>query len=579
MNLSINQNSDRDYMLDCLWQLRAYFYYAAIFSASVNLLMLTPIIYMLQVYDRVVSSGSMSTLTMLTIFMIALLSASGGFEWVRTRLLIAANVKLEEKLRDRVSQIAFKSTILTGNPDGSAQAMSDLISFRQFVTGAGVFAIMDAPWVPIYIIVMFMFHPMFGYAAIITTIILMALAILTQRVTGKKLESANSASRAAQASFASNLRNAEVIHGMGMASNIQARDGRLFDQACQDVSLASATNGKLAALSKSFRQVAQSLLLGLGAYLALTQQISPGMMIAGSLLLGRALAPIDVAVSQWKSFVSVKASFDRLRKVLKAYGPEAQKMDLPTPSGQLSVENLVVAPPRSNTPSVRGVNITLSAGEALGIIGPSAAGKTSLARGILGIWPMLAGTVRLDGAEISSWSRQDLGPYLGYLPQDIELFNGSIADNIARFTSIDSNKVIEAAKTAGIHNMILRLPDGYETQIGANSGVLSAGQRQRLGLARAIYDRPKLIVLDEPNSNLDDQGESDLLSALRKLKESGSTVIVITHRTSVLSLVDKLAILKEGMLTSFGARDEVLKALNAAKSKVTKLQNQVTPRN
>ena len=477
MNHSKSQNSDRDYMLDCLWQLRAYFYYAAIFSASVNILMLTPIIYMLQVYDRVVSSGSMSTLAMLTLFMLALLSASGGFEWVRTRIMIAANIKLEEKLRDRVSQVAFKSTILTGNPDGSSQAMSDLISFRQFVTGSGIYAIMDAPWVPIYIVIMFMFHPMFGYAAIITTVILVGLAIFTQKVTGKKLESANKGSRAAQASFASNLRNAEVIHGMGMASNIQARDGKLLDQASQDVSLASATNGKLASLSRSFRQIAQSLLLGLGAYLALTQQISPGMMIAGSLLLGRALAPIDIAVGQWKNFVTVKASFDRLREVLIAYGTESQKMNLPTPSGQLSVENLVIAPPLSKTPSVRGVSLSLSAGEALGIIGPSAAGKTSLARGILGIWPILAGSVRLDGAEINSWNRQELGPHLGYLPQDIELFNGSIAENIARFATVDSNKVIDAAKTAGIHSMILRLPDGYETEIGAKSGALSATSR------------------------------------------------------------------------------------------------------
>ncbi len=579
MKQPTEQNSDKDYMLDCLWQLRAYFYYAAIFSASVNLLMLTPIIYMLQVYDRVISSGSMTTLAMLTIFMCLLLTASGGFEWIRTKILIAANLKLEEKLRDPVSEMAFKTTILTGNPDGAAQAMTDLVSFRQFVTGSGIFAIMDAPWVPIYLLVMFMFHPMFGYAAIFTVVILILLAVITQKLTGGRLKSANDSNASAQMSFTSNLRNAEVIYGMGMASDIQAKNGLLFDQASNEVSTASATNGKLASLSKTIRQIAQSLILGLGAYLALTQQISPGMMIAGSLLLGRALAPIDMAVAQWKSFVGVKDSFDRLRKCLNAFSDESEKMDLPTPSGQLLIENLVVAPPTTRIPSIRGVNLSLSAGEALGIIGPSAAGKTSLIRGILGIWPILAGSVRLDGADINTWKREELGPFLGYLPQDIELFNGTIADNICRFTQINSNKVVEAAKSAGIHEMILRLPDGYETEIGASSGALSAGQRQKVGLARAIYDNPKLIILDEPNSNLDEQGELDLLKTLRASKKSGSTVIVVTHRTSVLSLVDTLAIIKGGTVAALGPREEVLKALSSSKSKVTKLQNPANTRN
>ena len=319
--------------------------------------------------------------------------------------------------------------------------------------------------------------------------------------------------------------------------------------------------------------LAQSLLLGLGAYLALNQEISPGMMIAGSLLLGRALAPIDMMVANWKSFIDAKGQYERLTDILKTTPFELERVKLPDPEGSLSVEQLFVVPPGSTSACLKGVSFELGAGEALGVIGPSAAGKTSLARSILGVWPARAGLVRLDGADMNKWDRDDLGRHLGYLPQDIELFSGTIADNICRFSRLDSEKIIEAAKIAGIHDMILGLPEGYDTLIGLSSGALSAGQRQRVGLARAIYNFPKLIILDEPNSNLDDQGERDLLSALRKMKESGSTIIVITHRTSILSVVDKLLLMKEGMVTNFGERDLVLKDISPQTSKVTKLPN------
>ena len=298
-------------------------------------------------------------------------------------------------------------------------------------------------------------------------------------------------------------------------------------------------------------------------------------MIAGSLLLGRALAPIDMMVGTWKNFVDAKSSFKRLRLILSSYVEEADKMDLPKPVGNLSVEQIIVIPPGAQAASVKGVGFQLAAGEALGIIGPSAAGKTSLARGILGVWPARAGTVRLDNAEIDQWVREKLGPYIGYLPQDIELFDGTIAENICRFSELNSELIIEAAKTAGIHEMILRLPQGYDTIISSQSGALSAGQRQRVALARAIYNLPKLIILDEPNSNLDDQGERDLLSALQKMKQAGSTVIVITHRTSILSLVDKLLLMRDGLATNFGQRDDVLKAIAESNNKVAKLQQKV----
>ena len=573
-----NNHEKRDKLLESLKQLKGYFFCAALFSASVNILMLTPIIYMLQVYDRVVSSGSMTTLLMLSLLMILLLTSTGGFEWVRSKLLIAANVKLEESLRQSVSESSFKQALLTGNPNASSRAMNDLIGLRQFVTGNGIFAIMDAPWTPIYIAVMFMFHPLFGIAAIVTSIVLIILAIISQKIATKKLETANLLTQSAHSSFSSNLRNAEVIHGMGMAANIRAKDHDLYDEASNEQANASAVAGRLAAISKSFRTVSQSALLGLGAYLALSGEISPGMMIAGSLLLGRALAPIDLLVGSWKGFVEAKAQFDRLRVSLNTFPPDSERMSLPAPTGELSVENLVVAPPLTRLACIKGVSFRVASGEALGIIGPSAAGKTSLARALLGVWSAASGSVRLDGADINKWERSELGPYLGYLPQDIELFDGSIADNICRFNNQNYDRIIEAAKLSGIHEMILRLPESYETRISASSGILSAGQRQRLGLARAVYGKPKLIVLDEPNSNLDDEGEHQLLSALQILKASGSTIIVITHRTSILSLADKLLVLKNGAVAAFGDRDEVLKSINEANAKVAKLPQTATPR-
>ena len=570
-----NNSQQRDELTLALRQLKSYFFYALVFSASVNILMLTPIIYMLQVYDRVVSSGSMSTLTMLTLLMVLLLVSSGGFEWVRSRLLVAANFRLEKSLRDLVSRAASQHTLLTGKPADAATAMTDLLQLRQFITGNGIFAFMDAPWTPIYIALMFMFHPLFGIGALISALIMIVLAFTTQKVTSGRLLTANAHTATAHVTFQNSLRNSEVIQGMGMGSNINRANGELYEVASNEQAIASTLAGRLAAISRSFRVISQSLLLGIGAYLAVNQQISPGMMIAGSLLLGRALAPIDLMVGSWAGFIEAKNQFQRLRSLLIAYPVNKERMNLPSPTGQLTVENILVIPPGSQSPSVRGVAFRLDAGETLGIIGPSAAGKTSLARAILGVWPLRAGTVRLDGADISQWDRDELGPHIGYLPQDIELFDGTIAANICRFADQDSNKIIEAAKSAGIHDMILHLPNGYDTVISSNAGALSAGQRQKLGLARAIYNNPKLIILDEPNSNLDEQGERSLLTTLRNIKESGRTIIIITHRTSILALVDKLLLMKDGAIAKIGSRAEVLKSLNSSNSNVAKLPQKI----
>ncbi|MGB4247429.1 MAG: type I secretion system permease/ATPase [Pseudohongiellaceae bacterium] len=547
-------------LLEAFKAVRHYFIYAGLFSAAVNILMLVPILYMMQVYDRVVSSGSLSTLGALTIIMVFLLIGLGGFEWVRSMILISASNKIEQNLRQRVFNASFKSALIYGGA-GGAQANNDLSNLRQFLTGNGLFAFFDAPWFPIYVAVMFMFHFWFGVVAIVAGIVMVALAYATEMVTTKKLKDANSEANWVNNQINGSIRNAEVIAAMGMTENIRRRQQKRADRVLVLQTDASKSAAILSNLSKSFRVITQSLILGLGALLALQQEISPGMMIAGSLLLGRALAPIDMLVGTWKGFSVARAQYERLGQLLEAIPAEAETMSLPAPEGNLLVEQVVVIPPGSRTQVVRGVSFELKAGEALGIVGPSASGKSSLARALLGIWPSAGGKVRLDGADIAAWDRGELGPYVGYLPQDIELFDGSISENICRFGEIDSNQIVAAARLAGVHELILRLPEGYDTVISGGGGILSGGQRQRIGLARAVYGNPRLLVLDEPNSNLDDQGEKELVAALQRVKAQGCTVIVITHRTMVLLSVDKILVMKDGAAVSFGPRDQVLAAL------------------
>ena len=550
-----------------LKDVRSYFIQAGIFSAAIKLLMLVPVMYMLQVFNRVVSSGSLSTLAMLTLLMVALLTAMGGFEWVRSMILISASNRLEKNLRRRVSDATFKRSLLTGGMISNAQPVSDLTGLRQFLTGNGLFAFFDAPWFPIYVAVMFMFHPWFGVAAILAGIIMVILAYTNELVTSKKLKDANAQANQASARLSGSLRNAEVIAAMGMADDISRRQEQQSDKVLRLQTNASKGAGVLTSVSKSFRMIMQSMLLGMGAFLVVRGELSPGMMVAGSLLLGRALAPIDMLVGTWKAFVVARAQYDRLGQLLQNIPADPESMSLPAPEGRLTAEQVMVVPPGSQTIVVRGVSLDLQPGEALGIVGPSASGKSCLARALLGIWPTHSGKVRLDGAAIASWIREELGPHLGYLPQDIELFDGSISENISRFGVLDAEKIVAAAKLAGVHNMILALPQGYDTVIGAAGGILSGGQRQRIGLARAVYGNPCLLVLDEPNSNLDDQGERELVDAIHRIKALGCTVVIISHRTMVLSSVDKMLVMKDGAAISYGPREEMLAALMAPAKK------------
>jgi ATP-binding cassette subfamily C protein EexD len=531
------------------------------FSLFVNTLMLAPTFYMIQVSGRVVPSSSESTLIMLTIILTVLMITLGSLEWVRSRIMVRISNRLDVMLGRDVYRASFKQALRSGGMDASAQSLNDLTSLRQFLTGQGLFAFFDAPWLPIYTAVMFLFHPWFGWMTVGAAAVLIVLAFLNHRYTAKALTEANQQSITANLQTTKNLRNAEVIESMGMLDTLMGRWAVRQRRVLVLQSAASDKGGIITAISKTYRTWTQSIMLALGAYLVITHQINPGLMMAGSLLLGRALSPIDQMIGSWKGFVSARVQYDRLNATLEKLNNEPQRMSLPDPEGHIQVENLVVAPPGAKLPVIRSISFVAAAGSIVGIVGPSAAGKSTLARALLGIWTPQHGTVRLDGADISAWDKQKLGPHLGYLPQDIELFEGTISDNIARFGKVDPEKVVLAARTAGVHEMILQQPDGYDTVIGSEGVNLSGGQRQRIGLARAIYGSPRLIVLDEPNSNLDEVGERALNFALQKLKETGATIFIISHRPSILARLDRVMVLNAGVITLYGAREQVIAEL------------------
>jgi ATP-binding cassette subfamily C protein EexD len=531
---------------------------AAGFSLLINFLMITPSIYMLQVYDRVVSTGNLSTLLMLTLIVLLLFITMTALEWVRSQILVRVSTRLETLLNQRLFQVAFKQALFSGGQKATTQPLDDLTGLRQFLTGNGLFAFFDAPWMPIYLGILFLFHPWYGWFSVLTAILLCIVAAFTERSTSKILSEANNIAMATRGLLAKNLRNAEVIESMGMLGNIRQRWLTGAVNVLDLQAIASSRAGLLTSLSKVIRLSSQSLILGLGAYLVIEREISPGLMIGGSILMGRALAPIDMMIGSWKGFISARDQYKRLNEILLMIPADADHMALPNPVGKLHFEHAVVTAPSGKSAILKDLSLTIEKGDIVGVVGPSGAGKSTLARAVLGIWPTASGSIRLDGAEVFHWDREHLGKFIGYLPQDTELFEGTIGENIARFGEVDSEKVVAAAKMANVHELILRFPEGYDTVIGATSGNLSGGQRQRIGLARALYDNPVLIVLDEPNSNLDEQGEAALEQALVELKQKQATVLMITHRNNVLSKVDKLLILNEGALVAYGPRDQVI---------------------
>ncbi|MDR4516669.1 MAG: type I secretion system permease/ATPase [Nitrosomonas sp.] len=553
-------------IMEVLGSFKKTFNSIGVFSAVINGLMLMPAIYMLQLYDSVLTSRNEMTLLMLTLIVIGAYIFLGALEYVRSFVMIRVGAKLDTQLNKRVYTAAFEQSLKQG--EGNAgQALKDLTNIRQFMTGNALFAFFDAPWFPIYIFVIFMFHPWLGVFALCGTTVLILLAYINEKISRKPLDEANTMAVVSTNMASNNLRNAEVIEAMGMLPNLQARWDKLHSRFLNLQADASEKAGVVTAISKSTTVALQSLMLGLGALLVLENQISPGMMIAASILMGRAIAPVQLLINVWKQFGSTRSAYDRLIKLLELNPAREPGMALPKPTGVITVENVTAAPPASRVPVIKGLSLSVSAGEVLGIIGPSGSGKSTLARLLVGVWPAAAGKVRLDGADVYLWNKDELGPNIGYLPQDIELFGGTVSENIARFGEVDPEKVILAAKRAGVHQMILNMPEGYDTKLGDGGAGLSGGQKQRLGLARAMYDDPALIVLDEPNSNLDDIGEQALLTALLDLRKRGKTIILITHRSSIISVTNKLLFLHEGIAKLFGPTQQVLEELKKQQQK------------
>jgi len=540
-------------------RLRPFVLLAGTASLVLNLALLMPSIYMTQVFDRVFSSRSVETLVMLST--LALLALALGFcmDVVRARALAWSGRAIDRRLSPAALAGVLRDAAGVGGR-ANTDVLRDIAQLRTFLSGTGIHAMFDAPWLPIYVLVIGLMHPALGAAAALGAVLLIALGLLTERLTRTHAERALQRSRGTTKHAEALTRNAEVIIGMGMTqaavASWEARHQELLDAQAQ----LGAVTARLSATARMTRQALQIVMLGLGAWLVIDAHASPGIMVAATILLGRALQPVEQLIGGWKVLVEARGAWGRLGDRPTGQADETS-LALPAPAGRLELERLIFSVSPGRPPLIKGVGFTLEAGESLGIIGPSASGKTTLIRLILGIWKPQAGVVRLDGADVARWDRDALGRHIGYLPQDVELFAGSVAQNIARLGAINSEQVVRAAQLAHAHEMILRLPDGYDTQIGEAGGILSGGQRQRIAFARALYGNPQLVVLDEPNANLDAQGEAALAAALAELKARGVTTIMVGHRPALMSQLDKLAALKDGALEAFGPATKVLQAL------------------
>jgi ATP-binding cassette subfamily C exporter for protease/lipase len=551
---------------------KSTFYTVGLFSAVTNLLMLVPSLYMLQVYDRVLASRNELTLLMLTMLMLGAYLFMCLLELVRSFVLVRVGARFDMQLNKRIYTAAFEQNLRRAGGN-AGQALQDLTAIRQFLTGNALFAFFDAPWFPVYLIVIFLFEPSLGIFALCGTVIQVILAYVNEVATRKPLAEASTMSIIAGNVATNNLRNAEVIESMGMLPNLLSRWFKLHSRFLTLQAEASEKAGRIAAATKFVQVSLQSLVLGFGALLVIEGKITSGMMIAASILVGRAMSPVQQVIGVWRSWSSTRSAYERLNTLLEKNPERPAGMPLPKPQGAVAVEAVSASAPGTQTLVLKGLNFSISPGDALGVIGPSGSGKSTLARLLVGVWPAVMGKVRLDGADIFSWNKGELGPHIGYLPQDIELFGGTVSENIARFGEIDSEKVVMAAKRAGVHEMILHLPKGYDTPLGDGGAGLSGGQRQRLGLARAMYGDPSVIVLDEPNSNLDDVGEAALLRAVSDLRQRGKTIVLITHRTSIISATNKLLLLRDGNAEMFGPTNQVLAALQENAQKL-QLQQQ-----
>ena len=549
---------------------RSGFIGVGVFSFLINLLMLTGPIYMLQIYDRVLASGSIPTLLTLSLIVVVLYSFMAALDMIRQRILIRIGHKFDDDMGTAAFSSYVDAPMKLGPQAGAAQPIRDVDQLRSFFSSPGITALFDMPWMPIYLGVVFMIHPYLGLLATAGAVILLIIAVITDRLARNAVkEQSELSSRRSQ--FAdSSRRNAEVVRGMGMLEGISdvwnTVNRRFLRASARSAEIISSSS----VVTKTFRLALQSGVLGLGAYLAVIQEITPGAMIAASIIMSRALQPVEQAVSNYRQFLSSRQSYRRLEKTLQATA-DVERMHLPKPTRGIATQSVSMAPPGSRRPTVMDVSFEVPAGSALGIIGRSGSGKSPLARGLVGVWPVVRGSVTLDGAPIDQFPASELGRHIGYLPQDVELFQGTVADNIARFDpDFDPNDVVDAATQAGVHDLILTFPDGYNTPIGEGGAALSGGQRQRVALARALYSNPFLVVLDEPNSSLDSDGERALMQAIQSIRKRGGVAVVIAHRPSAVRTVDLIAMMDGGRLRDFGPKDQVL-------DRVTKGQKEKAP--
>ena len=544
---------------------RPVFWIVFAFSFGVNLLMLITPLYSLQVLDRVLSSQNKNTLLMLTLIMIVLYFSLHMIQIARSFTLI----KLGEWLDNQLSPDLFMNSIrsaATKASVGGAQNLRDLQTVKHFLTSTGINTLFDAPWSIIYIVVLFLIHPWMGWLSVVGAILLLCFAVFNAYATNSKLNEANEYSISGMNQLEISTRNAEVIEAMGMMRSVAKRWEKFQQKSLDLVSVSSYRNGIISNISRFIRAILQLLVTGLGAYLVIVTPLdmSTGGMIGSSIIMGRALAPFDNAIEIWKQISNSLKSYDRVKQAYVRLSDRQESMQMPVPEGALSVENLFFAPAIPGAPgpvsyTLKGINFSLNPGDILAIIGPSAAGKSSLVKLIVGVWKAMQGVVRLDGADVYSWNREDFGQHVGYLPQDIELFSGTIKDNISKLKDdADPAAIVEAAQVTGAHDLILRLKNGYETDIGVGGANLSGGQRQRIGLARAFFGKPKLVVLDEPNANLDELGEQALVNAVGYAKNNKITTVIVSHRPSILSCVDKILILQDGVVAAFGTKDEIM---------------------
>lgn len=534
----------------------------ALFSSVINLLMLSPSLYMLQVYDRALTSGNTTTLLMLTLLVLFMFSVMSLMDYARSMVVIRLGNQFDQAISPALYTAACESHLHQKSLN-AGQEIGDLTTVRQFVTGTALFALFDAVWFPVYIGVIFLFNPWLGCFSLMGALLLLGLAVINEKITRQWLSEAGSLAMFSHHQASNTLQRADVLRALGMIDNVRARWSRLHQQFLQRQSAASERAALMSAITKSARMALQSLMLGLGCWLAIRGDISPGMMIAGSILLGRALSPVEQLIGIARSYRTARQAWQRINCLLTDFPAPEAGLTLPPAKGLPTVDNLVLfSPDNRQKPLLKNISLQVNPGEVLGIMGASASGKSSLAKVLCGIWPASKGDVRLDGADIYHWTRQTTGPAIGYLPQDTALFSGTIAENIGHFGDVDAEKVVAAAEMAGIHGMILRMSDGYNTLIGEHGSTLSGGQKQRIGLARALYSNPALLVLDEPNASLDDVGEQALQQTIHHLRQQKKSVVIISHRPRIFPLTTHLLLLEEGNCRVFGPTAQVLKEIS-----------------